>query len=498
MDDDRSRSSCWPACRSSAACCNLPFPDRLKTLEHWLEPVVEAGEAHLTVATGVKVVLARRSPPPARCVGIARRASRSTCGAASSEQPGRARDPRATAGTYDASIAAFVGGPGREAFDAVAWFDRTSSTAPSTASPALVRGIGAGLRRLQTGYVRNYALGVAVGAIVARRASSPSGARSCERPARAAEGASPGLPAPHRHGRPARPSARSSTALVSRRRPELARLVGLAVLGRHRRPHRRRSSSPFETGDAGFQFVEKTTWIADLGISWHLGVDGISLFLVVLTGVLFPIAILGAPAAPRRQAVLRLAPAARGRLPRRVPRARPLPVLRVLRDRARADVLPHRRAGATPNRRYAAMKFFLYTMFGSAFMLVGLVAHRRPARQGPGGDLTFDLVEIAERPGRDRHHHRPLAVPRLRHRVRRQGAAVPAAHLAARRPHRGADGRLGDPGRRHAEARHLRVPALRPLPVPRGVGLLRPAAWSPSASIGIIYGADRAPPCRRT
>ena len=48
----------------------------------------------------------------------------------------------------------------------------------------------------------------------------------------------------------------------------------------------------FQTGATGFQFVSQHTWIADLGISWHVGVDGISLFLVVLTLVLFPIALL--------------------------------------------------------------------------------------------------------------------------------------------------------------------------------------------------------------
>ena len=60
-----------------------------------------------------------------------------------------------------------MGGPGRAVFDAVAWFDthdhrrrgqrrgRRSCAAAAT-----------GVRKLQTGYVRNYALGVAVGAIV--------------------------------------------------------------------------------------------------------------------------------------------------------------------------------------------------------------------------------------------------------------------------------------------------------------------------------------------
>ena len=41
-----------------------------------------------------------------------------------------------------------------------------------------------------------------------------------------------------------------------------------------------------------FQFVDSAEWIAGLGISWTLGLDGISLWLVVLTAALFPLAIL--------------------------------------------------------------------------------------------------------------------------------------------------------------------------------------------------------------
>ena len=47
----------------------------------------------------------------------------------------------------------------------------------------------------------------------------------------------------------------------------------------------------FDRHDDGFQFEVLRHWIVDLGISWHLGVDGISLFLVVLSGLLFPLAI---------------------------------------------------------------------------------------------------------------------------------------------------------------------------------------------------------------
>src|SRR5205085_7313785 len=49
----------------------------------------------------------------------------------------------------------------------------------------------------------------------------------------------------------------------------------------------------FDTGDGGFQFISAHPWIESFGISWKLGVDGISLFLVVLSGILFPLAIAG-------------------------------------------------------------------------------------------------------------------------------------------------------------------------------------------------------------
>ena len=54
-------------------------------------------------------------------------------------------------------------------------------------------------------------------------------------------------------------------------------------------------------------------------------------------------------------------------------------------------------------RVYAAVKFFLFTMAGSAFMLVGILATVFLFAQQNGGRLTFDLVEIAEN-GRLRHH----------------------------------------------------------------------------------------------
>src|SRR5262245_8967750 len=48
----------------------------------------------------------------------------------------------------------------------------------------------------------------------------------------------------------------------------------------------------FDASSAEFQLVESVPWIPAFGISYHVGVDGISLLLVVLTGFLTPISLL--------------------------------------------------------------------------------------------------------------------------------------------------------------------------------------------------------------
>ncbi|HEX7134942.1 MAG TPA: proton-conducting transporter membrane subunit, partial [Iamia sp.] len=156
-------------------------------------------------------------------------------------------------------------------------------------------------------------------------------------------------------------------ALVSKRRPELTRALALffsvvtgaltvAIL------------VTFETADGGFQMVEKASWIRDLGISWHLGVDGISLFLLVMTGVLFPIAIIGAPAhhdeKPFLAWLLLLEAGCLG-----VFLALDLFVFFVMFEIVLVPMYFLISGWGYAERRYAAMKFFLYTMFGSAFML---------------------------------------------------------------------------------------------------------------------------------
>jgi NADH-quinone oxidoreductase subunit M len=129
----------------------------------------------------------------------------------------------------------------------------------------------------------------------------------------------------------------------------------------------------FETGDAGFQFEVKRAWIAEFGISWHLGIDGISLFLVVLSGLLFPLAIVAvAPhhdPKPYYAWLLILQGGCIG-----VFCALDLFVFFVMFEIVLVPMYFLIGGWGYGERVYAALKFFIFTMLGSALMLVGIVS----------------------------------------------------------------------------------------------------------------------------
>jgi NADH-quinone oxidoreductase subunit L len=66
---------------------------------------------------------------------------------------------------YDDGITRLVGGPLRSFADGLAWFDAHVIDGAVNGAGWLVRETGSGLRRLQTGFVRNYALGVVIGTV---------------------------------------------------------------------------------------------------------------------------------------------------------------------------------------------------------------------------------------------------------------------------------------------------------------------------------------------
>ena len=103
----------------------------------------------------------------------------------------------------------------------------------------------------------------------------------------------------------------------------------------------------FDRNVTGNQLGIDIPWIATPDIHFHIAADGISLWLVMLSTFLTPICVLISWNAhrPSRQRVLRLPAAAGIRPDRRLHRAGPVPVLRVLGNLPGAHVLPDRHLG---------------------------------------------------------------------------------------------------------------------------------------------------------
>ncbi len=150
----------------------------------------------------------------------------------------------------------------------------------------------------------------------------------------------------------------------------------------------------FATGEPGFQFQSSATWIESLDIKLALGVDGISLFLVVLTGILFPISLLATkPDHNPKGYYFWLTALEVGCLG--VFLALDLFAFFVFFELTLVPLYMLIGKWGHGRRVYAATKFFLFTMVGSVLMLVSIVAVAFAAKAGDGGTVTFDLVKIA-------------------------------------------------------------------------------------------------------
>ena len=140
----------------------LPFTKKLHFLEHWLAPVVEESEAdiHHTWAYENKYVLL--------VVAVLIAATGITAAfAVYAKKKAKAIEPRVLeqAWFYDAGAAKLVGGPGRAAFNAVAWADSHIVDGAVNGTATLVRGIASQVRKSQSGFTRVYAALMAVGAV---------------------------------------------------------------------------------------------------------------------------------------------------------------------------------------------------------------------------------------------------------------------------------------------------------------------------------------------
>ena len=140
----------------------LPFSKKLHFLEHWLEPVIEESKANIskTWAYENKYVLLVIAILIA-ATGIA------AAFAVYGKKKVKAVEPRVLeqAWFYDAGAAKLVGGPGRAAFNAVAWADSRIVDGAVNGTATLVRTVASQVRKSQNGFTRVYAALMAVGAV---------------------------------------------------------------------------------------------------------------------------------------------------------------------------------------------------------------------------------------------------------------------------------------------------------------------------------------------
>jgi NADH-quinone oxidoreductase subunit L len=135
---------------------NLPFGKNTEKLTQWLEPVV--GEHNSTTAKLPLAIIA----VAIALLGI---------GASYlvySKHKAKPVEPHvlAEAWYYDATVSRFMGGPGRESFEAIAWFDSHVIDGAVNGVGRVVRGTAQRIRTVQTGNVRNYAAAIGVGVVL--------------------------------------------------------------------------------------------------------------------------------------------------------------------------------------------------------------------------------------------------------------------------------------------------------------------------------------------
>jgi NADH-quinone oxidoreductase subunit M len=152
----------------------------------------------------------------------------------------------------------------------------------------------------------------------------------------------------------------------------------------------------FDTTSSEFQLVERMPWIPAFGIDYYVGVDGISLLLVVLTGFLTPIALLSSWEGIEHKVkefsmlILALDAAMIG-----VFISLDLFLFYVFWDAMLIPMYFLIGVWGYDQRIYAAVKFMLYTMAGSVLMLIAILALAYMYSEGPGqGSYTFDLVKL--------------------------------------------------------------------------------------------------------
>jgi NADH-quinone oxidoreductase subunit M len=152
----------------------------------------------------------------------------------------------------------------------------------------------------------------------------------------------------------------------------------------------------FETDQAGMQWREHMDWLPDVGINYDMGVDGVSIWLVVLTTLVSAISIYASFGPINRRvreyfiAMLLLEVGMIG-----VFVALDLFLFYVFFELSLIPMALLIGVWGSVNRVYAAVKFFLYTLAGSLLMLVGIVATYQSYFEQTG-IRTLNILELQQ------------------------------------------------------------------------------------------------------
>jgi NADH-quinone oxidoreductase subunit M len=131
----------------------------------------------------------------------------------------------------------------------------------------------------------------------------------------------------------------------------------------------------FERGTADFQFVEEARWIPEFGITYRLGVDGISMPFVLLSTLLTPLCVIASwDAIKVRVKEFMIAFLVLETLMVGMFCALDLFVFYVFFEGVLIPMFLIIGVWGGPRRVYSAFKFFLFTLLGSVLMLLGILA----------------------------------------------------------------------------------------------------------------------------
>ncbi|WP_026479804.1 NADH-quinone oxidoreductase subunit M [Ahrensia sp. 13_GOM-1096m] len=130
----------------------------------------------------------------------------------------------------------------------------------------------------------------------------------------------------------------------------------------------------FENSNPGFQFVEEAEWLGG-GLTYRMGVDGISMLFVILTTFLMPFCILaGWESVTKRLKAYMIAFLILETLMIGVFTALDIVLFYVFFEAGLIPMFIIIGVWGGARRVYASFKFFLYTLFGSVLMLIAIMA----------------------------------------------------------------------------------------------------------------------------